>query len=43
MIHFLSIILVLSVIVSDAAEAAERALEVYYTADSHGYFDPCPG
>lgn len=41
--RILLILLALCGLLPPAAQAAGQALEIYYTANSYGYYDPCPG
>lgn len=43
MFRILLIMLALCGLLSTAAQAAGQALEIYYTANTSGYYDPCPG
>lgn len=43
MYRILLILLALFSLLPAPAQATGEALEIYYTASTYGYFDPCPG
>lgn len=43
MLRILLILLALFSLLPATAQADGKALEIYYTSNTYGYFDPCPG
>jgi len=43
MFRILLIMLALCGLLPSTAQAGGQALEIYYTANTSGYYDPCPG
>ncbi|MFP5239687.1 MAG: hypothetical protein ACLGQW_07655 [Acidobacteriota bacterium] len=43
MLRYFIILLVLMGVLPSSARADAMALEIYYTSNTYGYFDPCPG
>jgi len=43
MFRILLILLALCGLLPSTAQAAGQALEIFYTANTSGYYDPCPG
>ena len=43
MLRYLIVLLVLTGVLPASARADAKGLEIYYTSNTYGYFDPCPG
>jgi len=43
MFRILFILLALLSLLPEAVRAGGPSLEIYYTSNTYGYFDPCPG
>jgi hypothetical protein len=43
MFRFLLILLALFGLLPAAAQAGGQTLEIYFSANTYGYYDPCPG